>query len=770
MPVAGPFPTQRAVGGTGASLLGLSLHGVVDSLVLRDVKLAFRLEPGKDPALDLSFLATLPNVRRLEMRDAEIRVTHAGGPQQLDLSNVTVIVKDFAPRTGGEITFDARFAFTGGDGADIAARGTVRGTAQVAGVSPRPHGTAKVTLLLDSGTYRLNGRSVALDGFGVAAELAYDQRTETVTIGALRVQSQALGTVEGSANVALGGAMPWWADLSAAAIDLERFFAVVKAFLPEAYGAWTVQGHGAVRGRLHGALGGEGPALDGTVTCALTQGGFSSPDGTKAAQGVNGDLAVTVTYDGARQTLAIGLRTEQRDGEYLWGTYYNNLAGRRASLTADGDVTFDEERRFALRGVVDAFQTGDYSFEARGDSREWSVHARAINVSHAALVDAVLRAYLKAASPGLATLSLTGASSLEAHVRSSGGTTAIAGTYRTVGARLDAPDMRLSIRDIVVNVPFSLRYPVAEAERRPAREEGFIRLGTFQRGRLSVDNLHVPVVVSQNRLEVPEPITVPFFGGQVRLYGLQVNDVLFPSRYRFGVKIDDVNLGRLTRRLTGIEYPGRVHADFGMMRYENDRVDSEGKAVVAVFGGRLEAANLFAENLASPLRRFGGDIVFYDISLEELTSKIAIGKMTGVIQGSLRDFVMEYGEPASFRLEVESVRKSGVEQVISTEAIQSISILGTGADSALNQGITQFFKEYPYSKIGLRCVLRNDQFSVNGTIHESGTEYLIRRGLLRGVDVINRNPDNVISFRDMAERVKRIYRTPQADPGGIQVQ
>jgi hypothetical protein len=131
---------------------------------------------------------------------------------------------------------------------------------------------------------------------------------------------------------------------------------------------------------------------------------------------------------------------------------------------------------------------------------------------------------------------------------------------------------------------------------------------------------------------------------------------------------------------------------------------------------------------------------------------------------------MEYGEPASFILEVESVEKRGVEESISMDAIQSISILGTGVDSALNRGITQFFREYPYSKIGFRCVLKNDQFSVNGTIHEGGKEYLVRRGLLRGVDVINQNPNNVISFRDMEERIKRISRSSQIEPGGVKVE
>jgi hypothetical protein len=262
---------------------------------------------------------------------------------------------------------------------------------------------------------------------------------------------------------------------------------------------------------------------------------------------------------------------------------------------------------------------------------------------------------------------------------------------------------------------------------------------------------------------------VPFFGGHIHLYGVQVDDVLSPGRNRFGVKIDNVDLGRMTRRLLGTEYPGAINADLGVMRYQNNRIASEGRAVIHVFGGEIEAANFFAENIAASSRRVGGDITFRNINLEEVTRKIAIGKITGIVRGSLKNLVVEYGQPASFTLEVESVEARGIAQQISVDAIQNISILGTGAGSALNRGITQFFREYPYSKIGFRCVLNNDQFSVNGTIHEGGKEYLVRRGFLRGVDVVNQNPDNVISFKDMQERTERIFRSPQAEPVGVEV-
>jgi len=753
---------------TATNSLDYVLRGEIDSLVLRNPTFTFRIGNGPAGTADLSFLAKLPSVRRLEIQNGEAHLMFEAEHQQVKLDNMNITIKDFSSKGGGSVSFQSSFAFERSGGATFAARGKITGDLQLAGLDPRPHGRGTIELSVESGTYTRDNRTVSLDSLVVATDLAYDQRPNTLTINRLHGESKSLGSIQGNARAVLRDDMPWSANLSVASIDFAKLVGVLKPFLPEEYRTWTMQGEGAVETQVRGTLANEQPSLDGTMTFSFTQGGFSSPDSTKAAQGISARLVLGLAYVAAERKLAFTVRGEQRDGEYLWGTYYSNLGGRVASLTTDGAFFFGGDGRFALNGLVDVFQTGDYSFNASGTDRNWGIQFKA-DVSHARLVETLLREYFKGLSPDLGNLSLTGTSSLEATVRREDEATVITGMYRMAGAALNAPDMQLSVQEIAANVPFDLTYPPS-ARASPSREPGFLRLQTFQRRRLSIDQFEVPLVIAHNRLEVPEPVQVPFFGGRIHLYGIQVDDVLFPTHYRFGVKIDDVDLGRMTRRLAGVEYPGRINADFGMMRYANSRVTSEGKAVVGIFGGEIEARNLFAEELASASRRFGGDLTFRNISLEELTRKIEVGKITGVIQGSLRNFAMEFGEPASFILEIESVRARGVDQSISTDAIESISILGTGAGSALNRGITQFFKEYPYSKIGLRCVLKNDQFSVNGTIHDGGKEYLVRRGVLRGVDVINQNPDNVISFRDMEERIKRIFHTSQPEMDAIKVE
>jgi len=747
--------------------LEMLIQGEIEQLELQHPKFSFRL--GGGPGGDLSLLEKLPTIRSLIIRDAEAQLAFEGGHQAVRLSNANLTIKNFSSKTGGGITFQTHLDVTAGGEATMAASGTIKGDIQLTGMSPRPYGKGMLELALDSGKYTSGDRTVSLGGLNIATEVAYDQGSDTFAITALRGASPSLGSITGTARAVLRGEWPWGAKLSATSIDLAQAYAIIRPFLPEAYAAWTVQGRGGVETELQGTYAKDQLAFNGNVAFSFSQGGFSSPDGTKAAQGMNGKIVLKLQRAAPGQTLSFDLRSEGQGGEYLWGGHYNNLADQRASLAADGFLRGQDHRQFSLQGRLDFFQTGDYSFRADGTGSEWTLRVKAADVSHARLVQALLGAYLKESLPKLASLSVTGTSTLDTMVRHEGATTAISGEYRMTDTTLTAPDVQASVQDLAVRLPFELRYPSAGGNTASPAEPGFLRVGAVHRRRLTLEPLQIPLQVEQNRLEMPEPVSVPFFGGKIQLYGVQIDDLLSPSRYRFGVKIDGVDLGRLTRTLTGTEYAGTIDADLGLMRYENNRLVSEGTAKVQVFGGEVEASNFFAENLALPSRRLGGDITFRNISLEELTKKIDVGKVSGVIQGFLKNFVLEYGQPASFDLEVESIDAPGVSQWISIEAIQSISILGTGASSGLNTWITQMFKSYPYSRIGIRCVLNNDQFSVRGTIHEGGKEYLVRRGLLRGVDVVNQNPENVISYRDMAERIDRVWAS-QAEPGQISVE
>jgi hypothetical protein len=53
-------------------------------------------------------------------------------------------------------------------------------------------------------------------------------------------------------------------------------------------------------------------------------------------------------------------------------------------------------------------------------------------------------------------------------------------------------------------------------------------------------------------------------------------------------------------------------------------------------------------------------------------------------------------------------------------------------------------------------------FKINGTIHKDHKEYFVSRAGFKGINVINMNPDNQISFKDMMERIKRVAEKREA--------
>ena len=107
---------------------------------------------------------------------------------------------------------------------------------------------------------------------------------------------------------------------------------------------------------------------------------------------------------------------------------------------------------------------------------------------------------------------------------------------------------------------------------------------------------------------------------------------------------------------------------------------------------------------------------------------------------------------------METVKTKGVPQRISVQAVDNIAQIGGGQSPFIGMAgmMTSFFKEFSYNKIGIHTSLENDVFRIHGTIYEDGKEYLIKRGGFSGVDVVNQNPDNQISFKDMIKRIKRV--------------
>ena len=139
-----------------------------------------------------------------------------------------------------------------------------------------------------------------------------------------------------------------------------------------------------------------------------------------------------------------------------------------------------------------------------------------------------------------------------------------------------------------------------------------------------------------------------------------------------------------------------------------------------------------------------------------MTDTFEFGHISGILQGYVRDLEVVNGQPARFDALLETVKKKGVDQRMSVQALEKITILGSGATPSLfGKGIYRLFKEYRYAKMGFESRLRNDHFQVRGIEVIGDREYLVVGSLLPPkVNVINYTQN--ISFKEMVNRLKRI--------------
>ena len=265
---------------------------------------------------------------------------------------------------------------------------------------------------------------------------------------------------------------------------------------------------------------------------------------------------------------------------------------------------------------------------------------------------------------------------------------------------------------------------------------------------LYIEPVHIPLKVCYKSAELGPAEMILKPDGALSIQRIYV-DFAKSTAYAIQVNVPKVQLKKL---FPSLPWKGVFQASFERISYKNGRFDFSGHVKISIGDGTINISNIWLAP-SGALPRWGADITFSGLELADLTKQTSFGYMTGKIRGYVKGLVMSGIEPEAFDMLIETDPNSKGKKKISAEAVESLSIIGGGAGIPL---IGRFFKTYSYSKIGIHCTLKNDIFTLRGLIKKGNIEYLVKRGFPFGVDVINRNPEGKISFRDMLDRLKRI--------------
>ena len=576
---------------------------------------------------------------------------------------------------------------------------------------------------------------------------------DSFRVGTISLQSDSLGHLTGELAFHGGGLS---GRLSGASLPADNLVSLARALIGREGDGWSPTGAIDVVARLEPAAGGSRVA----ATATLGRIGFASPAGDVISQNLAGrvDLEALLIPQPRMKTDLI-----LRRGEALWGTVYVDLTKAPLDLHAGGTRMGPEEYGdLTLEGGLSGFGRLRIEGKARHAGGTWR-HQGTLQVSDAQL-GAIFRTFLRdpmaAKHRDLAGMDMDGTAEVALTFSGSGQAVDLGGALklRSGDLRRGSEPPLLSGLDIDLPITYYLG----------AENPGLSGPSDAARwGRLSLKNLRLagqvlgplkmPAVLVPNHLYLEGAIDTSLFGGKLSLRGIQVDEPLSPDfRIIMTAQLDGLDLARVAGENSILE--GHLGGLLDPVSIGRDRVTASGGLAGDLFGGRLDVRHVTVERPFSTGREIGADVNVSLIDLERFSKALGVGRISGRLSGSVEGLRIAYGQPVAFHLRMESVPTKGVSQTVSLKAVNSISLVSTGsALSGLGSSLmTTFFKEFPYEKIGFESGLKNDVFTVRGIIHEDGVEYLVKRRLFGGINVINRNPDNRIGFSDMVERAKRV--------------
>jgi hypothetical protein len=544
--------------------------------------------------------------------------------------------------------------------------------------------------------------------------------------------------------------------LDEARLPADNLVSIAQAVSGREGNGWSATGAIDVAARIEPAE--DGPRL--AATAVLGRIGFTSSAGDVMGRNLAGKAGLeALLVLRPRVTADLVLR----GGEALWGTVYLDLAKDpldvRVGGTRSGPGSYEE---LLLDGGSAEYGRLRIVGKARREGERWRHQGRLAlrDARLGPIFRTFLRDPLAASQPGLVGLEMEGAAGIDLSFSGAGMAADLDGTLRLRSGDLRRGTEPPLLSGLNVDLPISYSYGAANPGLpvpSDAAKWGRLRLEKIRLSGQELGPLEIPAILVPNRLHLGGAIAASLYGANLSLRRIQVDEPLSAGfRVRMAAELGGLDLSRIAGDDSVIE--GRLGGILDPVTIDRERMTASGELTGDLFGGRLDVRRVSVERPFSAGREIGADVTVDRIDLERFSAALGVGRITGRISGSVKDFRVAYGQPVAFDLKMVSVPTKGVSQSVSLKAVNSISLVSTGsALSGLGISLmTTFFREFPYEKIGFECGLKNDVFTVRGLIHEDGVEYLVKRRFFAGIDVINRNPDNRIGFSDMLERAKRV--------------
>jgi hypothetical protein len=558
------------------------------------------------------------------------------------------------------------------------------------------------------------------------------------------------------------------AHLESKGLKIPALRGLLAPFMPAGLADWELDG------ALDFVLEAESlPGLKGdwgfSGELAMSQTKFNNSSFTIAGDGLQQVARFKGTYEPAKDIFAWTGSIELTQGESLWKDLYISwskqpleayIAGRfsRAAMFIDGLTA-----RIVFPTLGELHSSGSVRL---GTSSSFRLQAGA-RLS----LDPLYALYSQAGANPEKRMRVSGEISGDFEIMRDGDALSLKGRLAVGDAMIENPGANIAVHGITADVPVNyVNKPAMKTIGDMRRAE------SSETGRFQVQEIKTPFFafppIALTLHSLPNAFRIDAFSLDIFGAWLEFGETALALDPRTGafhggtsLNLPGLDLSRLPVATTQFPLSGRARAKFPVLDIAPDKITTTGRAEIETFGGRVVVRDVAIVTPFSPGRAISCNVDLLDLDLKKVTDVVPFGEMTGIIRGEALGLTISYGQPESFNLNLESVPRKGVAQTFSLKAVDNLTVLSSGQKASMGSGQfwMRFIRGFRYKKIGIASTLKNDTFTLNGTIHEKGVEYLVKKPALFGINVINRMPDKKISFKEMMSRLERVRHSEKTE-------
>lgn len=274
---------------------------------------------------------------------------------------------------------------------------------------------------------------------------------------------------------------------------------------------------------------------------------------------------------------------------------------------------------------------------------------------------------------------------------------------------------------------------------------------------LDLGTIKADFVAQGDELQLSAPLVIPLLDGEARLQSLRLSGLLGEQGIAWQASADlaNLSLSTLSQKLGWPMISGELNGHIPGLSYQQGVVRLGGELTAQALGGRISITNLVLRDPLGPVPVLEADASLHNLDLEQLTRAFSFGRITGLLDGEVRDLQLVGWQPSRFVARFYSpAYGEGPPRRISQRAVENLTELGNGVAVGLSGTFLRFFEDFAYDRIRLEVKLQGQNAELDGMPHSGGGFYLVRgRGLPR-IDVVGRN--RKVAWRDLVSRLKNI--------------